>query len=94
MKSCETHTDIGKGLLQNGEVLQQPPFFVRSRVARIRKAEKGSRRKNPLDLELVRYNKTNTWAASLAAAREGNATGSPFRARVGPPVLSPSRRSA
>ena len=24
MKSCETHTDIGKGLLQNGEVLQQP----------------------------------------------------------------------
>ena len=30
MKSCETHTGIEKGLLQNGEVLQQPHLYYPS----------------------------------------------------------------
>ena len=33
MKSCETHTNTGKGLLQNGEVLQQPLVGVRETVS-------------------------------------------------------------
>ena len=28
MKSCENHTGIEKGLLQNGEVLQQPLILL------------------------------------------------------------------
>ena len=43
MKSCVIHIDMEKGLLQNGEVLQQPLFSCPDRPLRTRKALLGKR---------------------------------------------------
>ena len=46
MKSCETHTGIEKGLLQNGEVLQQPlpSFYIETIIFILKKGRKSVKR--------------------------------------------------